>query len=68
MHLAVLVDGHHAHNCADRSVPGEQHRAGMDSPWVWRICEHGPAETVIVLSVEVGYEIEVFHLALVQRE
>ena len=59
--LSVVVDGDDADYGACLAVAGEEHRSGPDAVGGDSVSESGPAQTLVVLGVQVGYEIEVFH-------
>ena len=61
MDLAVVVDGHHADHGSGLGVPCQQHRAGVDAIGGCGVAESRPAEAVVVLCVQIGYEIEIVH-------
>jgi len=58
----VVVDGHHTDNSSRLVVAGEQHRPGPYTGRVPGVRQRGPAKTIVVLGVEVGYQVDVvFH-------
>lgn len=62
MDLSVVVDRDHSYHRPCLAVSSEEHRPGVNAAGGDGVGEGGPAEAVIVLRVQVGYEIEVFHL------
>ncbi len=59
MDLPVVVDGNDPYVCLGLTVPGEQHRTRLDPFRSAGVGQGRPAETVVVLCVQVGYEVEI---------
>ncbi len=57
MDLTVRVDGHDADHGLGLAVASEQHRARSHPLGSVGVGQCRPAEAVVVLGVEVGYEI-----------
>ena len=69
MDLTALVDGDDAHDRLCLPVAREQHRTRVDALRGHRIRERRPTQAVVVLRVQIGYEIKIVHggTALVVR-
>jgi hypothetical protein len=62
MDLAIGVDGHDPNNSMRVRVASKQHRAGPHPGRVDGVSKRRPAQSVIVLGVQVSYEVDVmFH-------
>lgn len=62
MDLAIGVDGHDPNNTLRVRDASKQHRTGPHPGTVDGVGERGPAQSVIVLGVQVSYEVDVmFH-------
>jgi hypothetical protein len=57
--LAVVVNRHHPHDRLLLADAGEQDRRGAVPGGVAGVRERGPAQTVVVLGVEVGHQVNV---------
>ena len=62
MDLPVIVDGNHPHNRLRPVVAGEEHGPGPHAAGNSGVRQYRPAKAVIVLGVEVCYEIAIHHL------
>lgn len=58
MHLAVVVDGHDPDQGNRLRVAGDQYRSDLHRRGLACVGEHRPAVAVVVLSVQVGYEVD----------
>ena len=68
MDLAVVVHSDHPHDGLAMPIAGEQHRAGSDARRVAGVGKSRPAEAVVILSVEIGSQVDVvFHGSFPQR-
>lgn len=62
MDLAIGVDGHDPNNSLSVRVASKQHGAGPHPGTVDGVGERRPAQSVIVLGIQVSYEVDVmFH-------
>lgn len=61
MDLTVVVHGHDTDHCLSLAVAREQHRSLSHPLGHVSVRKRGAAEAVVVLGIEVGYEIESIH-------
>jgi hypothetical protein len=57
--LAVVINGHHPDDRLGLAVAGDQHYPGADPVWIAGLAQRGPAESLIVFVVQVGYQVDV---------
>lgn len=57
--LTVVIDGDHPDHCSCLAVAGKEHGPGTDTVGSDGIGEGRPAETFVVLGVQVDFEIKV---------
>src|ERR1035437_1792371 len=58
VHLAILVYGHNPDHRLAEAVARDQHHPGPHPSSITGIAQARPAEPVIVLSVEVSYQVD----------
>ena len=58
MDLTVVVDGYDPDDSLAVAVPGHQHRSGLDLGGIASIAQDRPAEPLVILGVEVGYQVD----------
>jgi hypothetical protein len=61
MDLTVIVDSNDAHDGNGGVIAGEQHDARHDPCWITSVGERRPTEPLVILGVEVSYEVDVVH-------
>jgi hypothetical protein len=59
MDLAVVVHLDHPHDRLAVSVPGKKQGSGVDSGLIAGFAERRPSKPIVVLGVEVGYQLDI---------
>lgn len=58
MDLPVVIDSHHPDDRLGLAVPSHHHHPGTDAGGVTGVAQAGPAESLIVFVVKVGYQVD----------